>query len=99
MDKDLKKMMELYFDPLKSTEEKSKAESLLRRRIRAVVEELIEQEEIEKIQHLEEQGMFGERELEIFLKMSREKEKMESMLWLMHLKNRKYGYHRKEFSF
>ncbi len=70
----------------------------LKKRIRPAMEALIEREETEKMERLERQGWFGEKELEGFLALAREKGKTASLLWLMLLKDQKYGYHDKDFS-
>ena len=70
----------------------------LRRRIRPAMEALIAGEELEKLEALERQGWFGERELEGFLETARRLEKPAALMWLLHLKNQKYGYREEDFS-
>lgn len=69
----------------------------LKRRIRPAVEQLIEEEAVEKIEILEKLGWFGKEQLEGFIKMARERSKTASLVWLLHLKNEKYGYEEQEF--
>ena len=69
----------------------------LKRRIRPAVEQLIEEEAVEKIEILEKFGWFGKEQLEGFIKMARERSKTASLVWLLHLKNEKYGYEEQEF--
>ena len=47
---------------------------------------------------LETCGWFSARELESFIRCAREKTKLRSLVWLLHLKDRKYGYQKKDFS-
>lgn len=70
----------------------------LKRRIRPAMESLIAGEELEKMAVLEQQGWFGETELEGFLETARRLEKPASVMWLLHLKNEKYGYRDADFS-
>ena len=70
----------------------------LRRRIRPAVEKLIEDEDVEKMQLLEEQGWFGEKELEVFLQTARVQKKTAALVWLLQLKDEKYGYKDRDFS-
>ena len=63
------------------------------------MEVLIEKEDTEKMDILEQQGWFGAGELETFLKIAREKEKKVSLMWLLHLKNNKYGYRKENLIF
>lgn len=64
----------------------------LKYRIRPAMEFLIQEEDIRKMELLESYGWFGRRELDQFIRTAREKRKMESMVWLMMLKDKKYGY-------
>ncbi len=70
----------------------------LKGRIRPAVEQLIEEEAVEKIQQLEELGWFGEKPLEGFIKIARERKKSAALVWLLHLKQEKYQYQDKDFS-
>lgn len=70
----------------------------LKNRIRPAAEKLMADSELEKLQVLEERGFFGERELEGFLKLARELERPAVLLWLMRLKDEKYGYRDRDFS-
>ena len=45
-----------------------------------------------QVEKLEKQGWFGRQELEQFIFLAREQQKLESLVWLMRLKDRKYGY-------
>lgn len=79
-------------------ERRSEYGRYLKNRIRPAVEKLIGDNEIEKLQVLEEKGFFGERELEGFLKTAREQNRPAVLLWLLRLKNEKYGYRDRDFS-
>ena len=70
----------------------------LRRRIRPAMERLIENEDVEKMQLLEELGWFGEKELEGFIKAARVHKKTAALVWLLRLKVEKYGYKDRDFS-
>lgn len=70
----------------------------LRKRIRPTAEQLIEEEGIEQLSCLEQQGWISEALLESFIKRARERGKTASLVWLLHLKNEKYGYRDKDFS-
>ena len=62
------------------------------------MEKLIEDEDVEKMQLLEEQGWFGEQELEVFLQTARVQKKTAALVWLLQLKDEKYGYKDRDFS-
>lgn len=80
------------------TERRSEYGRYLKNRIRPAVEKLIGDNEIERLQVLEEKGFFGERELEGFLKTAREQNRPAVLLWLLRLKDEKYGYRDRDFS-
>lgn len=80
------------------TERRSEYGRYLKNRIRPAVEKLIADNEIERLQVLEEKGFFGERELEGFLKTAREQNRSAVLLWLLRLKDEKYGYRDRDFS-
>lgn len=69
----------------------------LKRRIRPAMEALIQEENISKMELLEAQDWFGKEELESFICTARKERKLESLVWLMLLKNEKYGYNEKKF--
>ncbi|MDC7290388.1 hypothetical protein NXH76_21600 [Blautia schinkii] len=70
----------------------------LKQRIRPAVEHLIEQDDVEKIEKLEQMGWFHERELESFICRAREHNRPAVLMWLMHLKNEKYGFRDRDFT-
>lgn len=70
----------------------------LRKRIRPAAEQLIEDEGVERLAYLEQQGWISEYLLEGFIKRARDRGKTASLVWLLHLKNEKYGYRDKDFS-
>lgn len=70
----------------------------LRGRIRPAVEALIEEEDVEKMQILEELGWLQNPHIEIFIRMAREKKKTASLVWLLQLKARRQAYEEKDFS-
>lgn len=69
----------------------------LKSHIRNAVEALIEEDAPEKIAVLEGMGWFKEQELESFLKTARERGKSQALVYLMNLKDQKYGYREEEF--
>lgn len=76
---------------------KQEFETYLKSHVRNAVEALIEENEPEKIQVFEEAGWFGETQLEVFIKIARERQKMQALVYLMKLKNEKYGYKDHDF--
>ena len=70
----------------------------LKQRIRPAVEVLIRNDDVEKIEALEKQGWFGEQELDRFIRTASQQGKTLVLMWLMHLKNNKYGFKEKDFS-
>ena len=70
----------------------------LEKRIRPAAEQLIEEEAVEQLACLEQQGWLQESLLDGFIKRARERGKTASLVWLLHLKNEKYGYRDKDFS-
>ena len=69
----------------------------LKRRIRPAMEALIWEENVGKMELLESFGWFGAEELENFICTARRERKLESLVWLMRLKDQKYGYKEKKF--
>lgn len=78
-------------------EEKTAYSQYLKRRIRPAMEALIQEENVSKMELLESQDWFGKEELECFISIARKERKLESLVWLMQLKDRKYGYKEKKF--
>ena len=70
----------------------------LTRRIRAAMERLISENNIEKMQLLESLGCFGEKELPHFIEIARKSEKLPALMWLLQLKDQKYHYAQRDFS-
>ena len=60
---------------------------------------LIREENVGKMELLESFGWFGAEELENFICTARRERKLESLVWLMRLKDQKYGYKRKNLTF
>lgn len=86
--------------PLSDEERKihGEYENYLRRRIRPVMEYLILEEDLEKIEELEKYGWWGKTELEQFLNVALKQQKVESLVWLLNLKDCKYGYEDRDFT-
>lgn len=79
-------------------EQRSAYGQYLRKRIRPAVEQLIEEEGVGQLAYLEARGWIGEELLEGFIRRARERGKTASLVWLLHLKDEKYGYTDKDFS-
>ena len=79
-------------------EEKEVYSQYLKRRIRPAMETLILDENVLGMELLEAHNWFGEEELESFICTARKERRLESLVWVMELKNRKYGYKEKIFN-
>ena len=99
-DKKLEQALEIYFQniPAGESEEFREAQKYLKLRIRSAMELLIENEDTERMEQIEKCGWFSANELENFIKCAQEKAKLRSLVWLLHLKDKKYGYQKKDFS-
>lgn len=69
----------------------------LKKHVRNAVETLIEEDDSEHILFMEEEGWFGKKELEGFIRTAIERQKSQSLISLMSLKDRKYGYEEEAF--
>ncbi|MBC8571919.1 hypothetical protein [Jingyaoa shaoxingensis] len=69
----------------------------LKPRIRNAVETLIEEDEPDKIEVLEQAGWFGQKEVEDFIRTARERQKLQALVYLMKLKDTRYGYQEEEW--
>lgn len=98
-DRKLRQILEVFFgnENEKEPQTSEEAERYVKMRIRSVMEILIEEEDTQKMEILEKRGWIGERELESYIRTAREEEKPAALMWLLHLKNRKYGYHQEKF--
>ena len=111
-DRKLEQALEFYFErksgednkdgkdtkDVQDREKYQNTEKYLKLRIRPAMEFLIEKEDTEKMEQLEKCGWFSAKELDVFIRCAQEKEKLRSLVWLLHLKNEKYGYQKKDFS-
>lgn len=79
-------------------EEREAYAAYLKIRIRPAMEELIQEEAVEKMEKIEALGWFGQPQLEVFIRLARSRKKTASLMWLLHLKDKKYGYQQKDFS-
>ena len=59
---------------------------------------LVYTKEIGTMEILEQQGWFGRKELDSFIQIAREQGRLESLVWLMLLKDQKYGYDEPDFT-
>lgn len=78
-------------------EEREDYGTYLKKRIRPAAERLILEDDWEKIEKFYENEWFGERELEVFLKLAEEWRRPEALMGLLHLKKEKYGFKEKKF--
>ena len=60
-------------------------------------ETLIEEDEPDKIEVLEQAGWFGQKEVEDFIRTARERQKLQALVYLMKLKDTRYGYQEEEW--
>ena len=79
-------------------EQKKAYENYLKEMIDPAMEELITEEAVEKMKVLEQLGWFGGEQLESFIESARTRGKSASLLWLLHLKEEKYGYQDYDFT-
>ena len=88
-DRKLEQALEIYFqeNPDRESDKYQEIQKYLKLRIRSVMELLIEK-----------CGWFSVNELENFIRCAQEKAKLRSLVWLLHLKDKKYGYPKKDFS-
>ena len=59
---------------------------------------LVYTKKIGTMEILEQQGWFGRKELDSFIQIAREQRRLESLVWLMLLKDQKYGYDEPDFT-
>ena len=98
-DRKLRQAIAVFFgdEGENSTESARETEKYIKMRIRSVMEIFIEEENTQNMEILEERGWLGPRELETYIKTAQELKKNRSLMWLLHLKNRKYGYEPEKF--
>lgn len=77
--------------------ERRELERFIRMRIRNVVEALIEEDAPEKIEILQGREWFGLIELDSFINIARERRKTQALIYLMTVKNNRYGYREQEW--
>ena len=99
-DRKLEQVLDVYFqdEPDKGSKEFQEAQKYLKLRIRSAMEILIEKEDTERMEQLEKCGWFSENELMVFIRYAQEKTKLRALVWLLHLKDKKYGYQKRDFS-
>lgn len=96
-DRKLEQALEIYFqeNPDRESNKYQEIQKYLKLRIRSVMELLIENEDTERMEQIEKCGWFSANELENFIRCAQEKAKLRSLVWLLHLKDKKYGYQKK----
>ena len=77
--------------------QKQEFSAYLKPRVRNAVETLIEEDEPEKIEVLEQAGWFDRKEVEDFIRTARERQKLQALVYLMKLKDTRYGYQEEEW--
>ena len=99
-DRKLEQALEIYFreNPDRESDKYQETQKYLKLRIRSVMELLIEKEDTERMEQLEKCGWFSENELMVFIRYAQEKTKLRALVWLLHLKDKKYGYQKRDFS-
>ena len=99
-DRKLEQALEIYFqeNPDRESDKYQEIQKYLKLRIRSVMELLIENEDTERMEQIEKCGWFSANELENFIRCAQEKAKLRSLVWLLHLKDKNYGYPKKDFS-
>ncbi len=80
-----------------TADEREAYAAYLKRRIRPAAEKLIREEDTEKLAVLEAQGWLSKRETEALIAMARRLGKTSSLVWLLHLKNEKYGFQENKY--
>lgn len=83
-----------------SGEEREAYAAYLQRRLRPAVRQLIEEDDVERLDRLKALGWFqklGKQQLDDFLKMAGERKKTGSMVWLLHVKEELCGYEDRDF--
>ena len=58
---------------------------------------MIRSQQIEQMEILAEQGWYGKKELETFIRTAREEGRLQALVWLMKEKNDRYGYEDREY--
>ena len=61
------------------------------------MEALIRSQQIEQMEILAEQGWYGKKELETFIRTAREEGRLQALVWLMKEKNDRYGYEDRDY--
>ena len=99
-DKKLEQALEIYFQniPAGESEEFREAQKYLKLRIRSAMERKREKEETERRPQRQIPGIFSQPELMVFIRYAQEKTKLRALVWLLHLKDKKYGYQKRDFS-
>ena len=81
-----------------SPEQREEYKDYLKGQSGAAMEELITEEAIEKMKVLEQLDWFDGEQLEGFIQSARTRGKSASLLWLLHQKDKKYGYQDYDFT-
>lgn len=87
-----------FFLPRAGEEEKEAYGKYLKGRIRPAVEALIEEDQAEKLEILESLGWLDGTNIDVFIRIARQRQKNAVLVWLLHLKKEKYGFKDRDFS-
>lgn len=80
-----------------SGQERQAYGAYLKKRVKPAAEALIEAEAVEELEYLESLGWFTPKLVDGLIAAAEERGKMASLLWLLHLKNKRYGYADRDF--
>ena len=99
-DRKLEQALEIYFQENtdRESDKYQEIQKYLKLRIRSVMELLIENEDTERMEQIEKFGWVAGNEEKNVTRCEQEKAKLRSLVWLLHLKDKKYGYPKKDFS-
>ena len=81
-----------------SAEDKKRYASHIQSHLRTAVEFLMEQEAIEELSALESLGWFSPTSVDAFIQIAKDRSRTASLIWLLHLKNRRYGFAGKKYT-
>lgn len=89
--------MEDFFAPDLPEEYRKTYGDYLHRRIRPLAEKLIEQEDLDKLEILDQLQWLTPNLVDEFAKMAKDKQKSAALVWLLTKKQETYGFKRESF--
>lgn len=90
--------IEGFFEEGSAGERRDAYAQYLKKRIRPAMTSLIQADDVEKMETFEQLGWLEGVPLDDFLNTAREKKKMSALVWLLRLKDEKYGYRDRDFT-